>query len=104
MKKILMLLLGAMLVLSMAGVVSAEPNPVTVNEAHLSETDSKTTQVTVTLVLEEAYEVTIPADIILTEHRNGDTLMYSGSNWLNATVHLMQPGTGFAFVLFLLKN
>lgn len=95
MKKILMLLLGTMLVLSMAGVVSAESDPVTFTDADFpAGTDSKTAQVTVTLTLLESYEVTIPANVALEEHSNNGIPMYSGSNWLNATVHLMKPGTG----------
>lgn len=95
MKKILMLLLGTMLVLSMAGVVSAESDPVTFNETHFpAGTDRQTAQVTVTLTLLESYEVTIPANVALEEHSDNGIPMYSGNNWLNATVHLMKPGTG----------
>ena len=94
MKKILMLLLGTMLVLSMAGVVSAGSDPVTFDQDDFASVDTHTANIEVKLVLEEAYEVTIPADIVLTEHRDGDVLMYSGFNWLNATVHLMNPGEG----------
>lgn len=94
MKKILMLLLGAMLVLSMAGVVSAETTATTFTEEDFASEKSKTVDMTVTLVLEEAYEVTIPADIELTEQKDGEVLMYSGYNWLNATVHLMKPDEG----------
>lgn len=94
MKKILMLLLGTMLVLSMAGVVSAAPNPVTFDQDDFASVDTQTANIEVKLVLEEAYDVTIPADVVLTEHREGDVLMYSGYNWLNATVHLMKPSMG----------
>lgn len=94
MKKILMLLLGTMLVLSMAGVVSAGPNPVTFDQDDFASVDTQTANIEVKLVLEEAYEVTIPADILLTEQKDGEVLMYSGYNWLNATVHLMKPSEG----------
>ena len=94
MKKILMLLLGTMLVLSMAGVVSAGSDPVTFDQDDFASVDTQTANIEVKLVLEEAYEVTIPADIELTEQKDGDVLMYSGYNWLNATVHLMKPDEG----------
>ena len=89
MKNVFMLLLGAMLVLSMAGVVSAEQNPVPItNETY--NTDN-TVDVTVTLALSQSFEVTIPADIEL--NNNKDMATYTGNAWLNATVHLLNPGT-----------
>jgi hypothetical protein len=89
MKNVFMLLLGAMLVLGMAGVVSADQNPVPItNETY--NTDN-TVDVKVTLALSQSFEVTIPADIEL--NNNEDMATYTGNAWLNATVHLLNPNT-----------
>lgn len=90
MKNVFMLLLGAMLVLSMAGVVSAETNPVEITNKTYTE-GTKSADVKVTLALSQSFEVTIPADIVMTDAHETGT--YSGYDWVNATVHLLNPNT-----------
>lgn len=58
MKKLLMILLGAMLVLSMAGMVSADT-------IIYGDTEPKIAEATVILSLHELYTVTLPSEIIL---------------------------------------
>lgn len=93
MKKILMLLLGAMLVLSMAGGVAAavagEQTPA-INQDSL-DSDGKANQyTTVTLALEQSFEVTLPANFDMTDDDNDG--IYTGLAWVNATVHLLEYG------------
>ena len=92
MKNVFMLLLGAMLVLGMAGGVSAaiagEHTPA-INQEDL--VDGKVThETTVTLALAQAFEVTLPANFDMTDDDNDG--VYTGLAFVNATVHLLDSG------------
>lgn len=87
MKNVFMLLLGAMLILSMVSMVSAE----TITAETITDGDN-TDDVQVTLILSQLFQVEIPADIEL--QKEGENLVYSGFNWLNATVNLLNQENG----------
>ena len=63
MKNVFMLLLGAMLILSMVSMVSAEPTKVSVTNESINSQNE--VDVKVTLALSQSFEVEIPADIVL---------------------------------------
>ena len=87
MKKVLMVLLGAMLVLSMAGMVSADTD---VGVENLT-SNQHIVEVSVTVGLEQSFTVTIPDSINLNDDVTPGT--YSGYDTLSATVHLLNPNT-----------
>ena len=88
MKKLLMILLSAMLVLSMVGMVSAA-------EVYIENLDptsnSHSVEVQVTVGLEQSFTVTIPDSINLNDDLNPGT--YTAYDTLSATVHLLNPNT-----------
>jgi len=87
MKKVLMILLSAMLVLSMAGMVSA----IDVNIDDLDGNSEHSVGVPVTVGLEQSFTVTIPDSINLNDDLKPGT--YTGYVTLSATVHLLNPST-----------
>lgn len=89
MKNVFMLLLGAMLILSMVSMVSAEPTKVSVTNESINSKNK--VDVTVTLALSQSFEVEIPADIVLNDDLTAG--VYTGYSWLNATVHLLNDKT-----------
>ena len=89
MKNVFMLLLGAMLILSMVSMVSAEPEKVSVTNESINSKNE--VDVKVTLALSQSFEVEIPADIVLDD--NVEAGVYTGYGWLNATVHLLNENT-----------
>ena len=89
MKKVLMILLSAMLVLSMVGMVSADTE-VSVGDLDVN-THSKEVNVQVTVGLEQSFTVTIPDSINLNDDVMPGT--YTGYDTLSATVHLLNPNT-----------
>ena len=88
MKKVLMILLSTMLVLSMVGMVSAATQ---VSVGDLDVDSSKEVTVKVTVGLEQSFTVTIPGDINLNDDAIPGT--YTGYDTLSATVHLLNPNT-----------
>lgn len=88
-----MLLLGAMLVLSMAGGVAAAvagEQPSVINQDSLNSDGTASQPTTVTLALEQSFEVTLPANFDMTDDDNDGS--YTGLAWVNATVHLLEYG------------
>ena len=94
MKKVLMILLSAMLVLSMVGFVSADTatskEPITHDFLNDQTTGSTTSDTKVTLALSQSFEVELPADFALTAAAPGDP--YTGLAHVKATVYLLNVG------------
>ena len=90
MKKVLMVLLGAMLILSMSGMVSADIEVIP-GEGFNTSGDSVVHSVPVTVGLDQSFTVTIPSAINLDDTVQTGT--YSGYDTLSATVHLLNPQT-----------
>lgn len=90
MKKVLMVLLGAMLILSMSGMVSAYTEIIP-GEGFNTAGQSVEHYVPVTVGLDQSFTVTIPSAINLDDAVH--TGIYSGYDTLNATVHLLNPQT-----------
>ena len=88
MKNVFMLLLGAMLVLSMAGAVSA----VEITQEDFSGNIEKSSQVTVSLYLSQTFSVEIPADFQLEPIEENGVWRYSSLQIVNTTIHLLGPG------------
>lgn len=94
MKNVFMLLLGAMLVLSMAGGVSAataNPQPTNITQADFTPGQPDPTRTTiVTLNLGQSFEVELPASFSLTDETGDD--VYTGLAFVNATVNRLESG------------
>lgn len=84
MKKVFMILIAAVLLLSMAGVVSAE------EITNISVRDNVTTLVT--LDLSNDYKVTIPATASIHKVTKDGKVVYSGYMQIGVSVTLLSPG------------
>ena len=92
MKKLLLVLLAAILTFSIVGVVSADSGEQFVNQETIGELPGDETSVErstkITLALEESYQVTIPADFDF----NDNAGVYTATTSVTAVVHLLSKG------------